>query len=191
MDKAVTKPTIFIIHGTKGSPEGNWFPWLKSELEKLGCEVLVPTFPTPENQSLDTWLKVFDRYKSHIDKDTILVGHSIASAFILSAIQRQNTPVRAAFLVAGFISKLGIPDYDLLNNSFVTAELDWQKIRRNCRRFYCISSDNDPYVPISEGRNIVKKLGVELILLKNAGHMNSESGYTEFKFLLKLIRQEI
>lgn len=53
---------IFLLHGSYGSPEGNWFPWLKKELEKLDCTVLIPKFPTPENQSLETWLAVFKEY---------------------------------------------------------------------------------------------------------------------------------
>ena len=43
-----------IFHGTMGSPNGNWFPWLQSELISKGWDVDVPAFPTPEGQSLDT-----------------------------------------------------------------------------------------------------------------------------------------
>jgi hypothetical protein len=40
---------IFIIHGSYGYPEENWFPWLKKELSKLGHRVFVPKFPIPAN----------------------------------------------------------------------------------------------------------------------------------------------
>jgi hypothetical protein len=45
---------FFIIHGTCGEPDGNWFPWLKQKLEEQGHEVVVPDFPGIENQSLET-----------------------------------------------------------------------------------------------------------------------------------------
>ena len=44
---------FFIIHGIYATPEANWFPWLKKELESRGNEVIVPKFPTPLDQSLE------------------------------------------------------------------------------------------------------------------------------------------
>ena len=36
---------VIIIHGWESGPTEHWFPWLKSELEKNGFEVLTPQMP--------------------------------------------------------------------------------------------------------------------------------------------------
>jgi len=46
-------PNVIFFHGAYGDGQENWFPWLKGELEEIGCTVIVPVFPTPENQSLE------------------------------------------------------------------------------------------------------------------------------------------
>lgn len=68
---------IFIIHGVDGTPEANWFPWLKTELEKHGHRVIVPQFPTPEGQTLENWLAVLKNYEEFITPDSIFTGHSL------------------------------------------------------------------------------------------------------------------
>src|SRR3989344_7038916 len=74
---------VFIIHGSYGHPDENWFSWLKKELEKLGCKVFVPRFPTPEGQNLDSWMKVISGYDDLLDNNSIIVGHSMGCALIL------------------------------------------------------------------------------------------------------------
>lgn len=180
---------IFIIHGTKGSSGGNWFPWLRRELELLGHTVFVPDFPTPENQNLQSWMDAFEDYLHLIDNDTILVGHSLGPAFLLSVLERIPEPVKAAFFVVGFIGPLGLPEFDALNKTFTEKRFDWTTIRNNCKKFYVINSDNDPYVPLEKGKELAKNLKTEVMIIKNAGHINAESGFTKFPLLLEKIKQ--
>ena len=89
---------IIIIHGAYGHPEENWFPYIKDNLEKLGHQVYVPKFPTPKGQNLKNWLDTFKPYEKYLDKNSIVVGHSIGPAFLLTLLEDHKA--KAAFFVA-------------------------------------------------------------------------------------------
>lgn len=178
---------VFIIHGVGGYPGENWFPWLKAELEKQGHEVIVPQFPTPENQTLEKWMKVLEPYT--FDSGTVLVAHSLGPAFAVSLLERINVRIRACFFVAGFTGKLGIEEFDSINTTFMEKEFDWEKIKQNCAEFYVYGSDNDPYISQEMEKEFARRLGSELIIVEGAGHFNEKAGYTEFSRLLKDIEK--
>ncbi|MEA3514071.1 MAG: alpha/beta fold hydrolase [Nanoarchaeota archaeon] len=178
---------FFIIHGAYGDPEGNWFPWLKQKLEELGHEVYIPKFPTPEDQTLKNWMKIFQPYMDKIDEETVFIGHSLGPAFILNILEKVDVKVKACFFVAGFAEFIGNEQFDSINKSFVDREFEWRRIHRNCEQFYIINSDNDPYVPIIKGNEIANKFGTKAIMINGAGHFNTESGYTEFPQLVEYI----
>jgi len=180
-----------MIHGTGGNPEENWFPWLKSELKKLDCKVFVPKFPTPENQSLENWLKVFEEYRQYLDENSIFVGHSLGPAFILNVLENLKNPIKCSFFVSGFTGLIANPDFDELNKTFTVKSFDWDKIKNNCKKFIIINSDNDPYVPLEKGKELARNLNTELITLENAGHINEESGHKTFNFLLEKIKEQL
>lgn len=177
-----------IVHGSFGCPAENWFPWLKEELEKIGCKAFVPKFPTPENQSLENWLKAFEEYRQYLNGETVLVGHSLGPAFILSVLEELSRPVKAAFFVAGFTGKLNSPKFDEMNRSFAEKEFNWEQIGKNCRQFFVFHADNDPYVPLEKAQELAKNLGVEPIIVQGAGHFNEASGYTKFPLILEKIK---
>jgi len=179
----------FIIHGTGGSSTGNWFPWLATELEKEGYTVFVPNFPTPENQSLQNWLAIFDPYKQYLNEETIVIGHSLGPAFLLRILEKLSHSIKASFFVSGFTTLLDNPEFDELNRTFVTDPFDWEAIRNNCHQFAIINSDDDPYVPVEKGQIIADHLHAQLTVIKGGGHLNTEAGYTTFPFLLEEIQK--
>lgn len=181
---------VFIIHGSYGNPEENWFPWLKEELEKLGHQVFVPRFPTPKNQSLENWLHVFKQYENELDEDSIVVGHSLGPAFLLSVLEKAEKKIKAAFFVAPFVSFLGNGTFDRVNKTFYN-KFNWGKIKQNCKKFYIFHSDSDPYVPIEKAEEVAEELNTQIILVEGAGHFNEETGYKKFDFLLEKIKKEI
>ncbi len=181
---------VLIFHGTGGSPEGNWFPWLKKELESCNCRVFVPTFPHPKDHSLANWLEGLEKYEKFIDEDTILVGHSLGGLFLLRVLERLEKPAHAAFFVAAPIGIKPIKYYES-DYAFSGFSFDWNKIKGNARHFSVYHSDNDPYVSLGNGEELAKKLGVKLTFIPNAGHLNAESGYMKFPLLLGDIKSVV
>jgi uncharacterized protein len=176
----------FIIHGAFGSSKENWFPWLRQNLSKLGIDVIVPDLPTPQGQTTDIWMHMLDRHLKDLDEGAIFIGHSVGCAFILSILEKLKTPAVGCYFVAGFTGALG-KDIDSLNKNLSDKNFNWIKIKSNSRKFVMFASNNDPWVPFEKSKELIEKLGGEIISVPGAGHFNSASGYNEFKPLLEKI----
>lgn len=175
---------VIIIHGANGSPDEHWFKWLGRQLK---IKVHIPQFPIKHEQNLDNWTKVFIE-EIKVDENTILIGHSVGATFILSILEKYKA--KAAFLVGGFIGKLNI-SYDALNETFAEKKFNWGNIKKNCKIFFIYNSNNDPYVPLEKGKELAKKLGFKLKIIKNAGHFRLEDGYGKFPLLLEDVKAVI
>lgn len=173
--------TIFIFHGTFWHPEENRFPWLKEKLESTWYHVIVPRFPTPENQSLGNRRDVLHWYKDYINQDTIMIGHSLWALFALHLLEEYK--VLSCILVAWFIESLGNETFDNLNQSFTEHPLEWKTIAHNTDSFTIYQSDDDPYIPLSQAKILSKKLHTPITLIKNAWHFNSAAWYNTFEVL--------
>ncbi len=177
----------FLIHGSFGNPNENWFPWLKEYLEQKGNEVFIPTFPTPQNQSLESWTEVFHFYKKHIDENTIFIGHSLGPAFILSILENLDFEIKKCIFVSGFLGLIGNPEFDKINKTFTTKEFDWNKIKANCSEFIMFNSDNDPYVSLENSLKLAKNLEIEIKIIKNGEHINESAGFNKFEKILEFL----
>lgn len=154
----------------------------------MGHKVFVPKFPTPEGQSLQSWLKILNDYGQYIDNNTILIGHSLGGLFLLRVLERLKKPVYASFFISASIGVKPILYYKG-DYKFSGFDFDWKKIKSNSKHFTVYHSDNDPYVSLGNGEKLSEELGVTLTFIPQAGHINAKSGYTSFEKLLEDIKK--
>ena len=97
------------------------------------------------------------------------------------------TPVAAVFLVAPWITYRWYPKGWKKIDSFHQKPFNWDKIKRASKHFEVFQSTDDD-TPLSEGKEIAKKLDGELIVVKNAGHFNTAAGFKTFPLLFKRVK---
>lgn len=181
--------TYFLLHGSFSSPFSNWIPYLRSELENLGKVVYTPDFPSGVGyQSYDSWKQIMDVYFNTglLGENSIIYAHSIAPVFVCKYLVEKKISVKRLIFVCGFNNYLGINDeYDAVNESMYFDNLS--DIKSCCSEIICYYSDNDPYVRYDVEKEFADSVSNTQVVIKNGGHLNSESGYNEFKELLEYI----
>ena len=96
-----------IIHGSFGSSEGNWFPWLKKELQDRNKVVFTPQMPVGVGkQDFESWSNELD--KLAVDEKTIIIAHSIAPVFVCKYLVENKIKVKELIFVCGFNNYLGM-----------------------------------------------------------------------------------
>lgn len=175
-----------ILHGTDCKPTSFWHPSIKKFLEAIGYFVWVPELPNADKPDLKKWLP-FVLKGGKINKDTILIGHSAGSPFILSILESINITIHKAILVAGYAQLKSQKDNPLI----LQKKYNWTKIKKNVKDIIFINSSDDPWgCNDKAGIYLFKNLGGTLIIREGEGHMGSDSfnqPYTRFPLLEKLL----
>lgn len=183
------KNNYLLVHGSFGSPFSNWIPYLRKEIESKDLEVYTPDFPTGVGyQNYENWSKLLITYveANIINENTVIFAHSIAPVFICKFLIKNKIRVKKLIFVCGFNNYLGInKDYDAVNESMYFNNLS--DIKNYCSDIVCFYSDNDPYVKYEAEKEFADTITDNHIMISGGGHLNSESGYTEFAELLKYV----
>ena len=64
---------------------------------------------------------------------------------------------------------------------------DLEEIKNYAEEIICFYSKNDPYVKYEVEKDFADTIATKQIVIDDGGHLNSESGYTEFKQLLEYL----
>jgi len=185
-----------ILHGAGNNSQGNWFPWLKGELEKRGYKVWTPDLPNSDEPNQEDWLKtIFSNSEWQFNEDSVIIGHSAGATLILRILEQlpEEEKVEKAILVAGVVELGTKPEFFQYKKSLVERPFDWEKIKKSAKEFCFVCSDNDPYqCGADQGKIMQRHLGGELIVKTGEGHFNLEKGeeYKQFSLILDLLGEK-
>ncbi len=169
-----------ILHAWYDSPSGQWYPWLKKELESKGYTVSLPELPTmgTSNPDMEIMLKYIFENKL-VEADTVVIGHSLGSVLALRLAERVK--YKKGIILAGW-------DYNDLtpeHQNFWVKMTDHTKIKENVSSWVTIISDNDPYVTKIIAHEMAARLGAKAVDVGSKGHFLVKDGVTEVREILE------
>ena len=183
---------VILVHGINGTPK--IFEWLKSELEKSGYEVIMPSFPIQEGTIYEKWKEILDQYKGSINSDSVVVCHSIGNEFIIKYLTEHHLGVDTYIGLAGFVEVFYNEGKDALNAAvkrFVASEDEKREFITLTNNRYAIYSDNDHIVPFEVLERYPREIDAKPIFIPGIGHMGKKSGLEKLPELLKLVKENL
>lgn len=179
--------TAYIFHDAFNDQFSDWYPWMKSELEKLGVITTVLQFPTPAAQSYESWRAVMKNYLGTFDNETLFIGHGTGGAFALRLAEELSVKIRGMFLIASYAEPIGHVGYDRLNETFTNHDFQWNRILENIVSKRVIAGQDDPFVPFEITERLANNLHETPVIIPDGGHLNRASGFSQAVPLLQVI----
>lgn len=166
---------ILILHGWEGSDYPHWQSHLAMEIAKnYGC-VCFPKIEDMYNPIKSEWMK---KTKEILDSfnPNIVVCHSLANTLWFWLCNEDIKRVKKLFLVAP--PSLNTKEEAL--KSFFPCKLP-SDIK--AKEVELIVSDNDKWISVDEAQEIAKNLNAQFTIIKNGGHINSDSGFGKWEYI--------
>jgi len=174
---------ILLLHGWGGSDSPHWQSWLAGELAKDYGTVSFLKFSNFDFPNINVWKQeLLDELNSF--RPDIVICHSLANTlwFHLCNEQSLKYDVEKLFLVAPPSMNAKIEELQ----SFFPVDVPSKLYAKDV---LLIGSTNDPYIDTKELQQLQEMLNMEMTLLKNAGHINAESGYGKWDWILNEVKK--
>jgi predicted alpha/beta hydrolase family esterase len=164
---------VYLIHGWDGHPDEHWFPWLNSELEAKGFEVISPAMPDTENPKKLEWTKTLKDLEPNASQDVYFVGHSLGCQAIQRYLEtlEDGKVIGGAVFVAGWINDpmwegRTLEETKVVHDWFDVPK-DYEKIKSHCKKFVSIFSTNDEFILKSNWDEAKNILDAKVVILEN------------------------
>ena len=174
---------VLLLHGWGGSDYPHWQSWLAGELAKDYGTIAFPLLDNPHFPSKNRWLRqvkaLLDDFKPHT-----VICHSLANNLWYHLCAAEAfAPVERLLLVAPPRLEL---DIDTLKTFFPVAVPD----DLHAKKAMMVTSTTDPYLNTDEAEALQRTLGIPMHIVENGGHLNAESGYGEWPWILEWVKND-
>jgi len=108
--------------------------------------------------------------------------------FILHVIEKYKIKLDCTIFVSPLLDEPeGLPmSYKVVNKTFYKTDFDYEKLKKCIPVSYVLYSDTDPYIEPHRALHFAKVLDSSVIMVRRAGHMNSEVNMNEFPLVYDL-----
>ena len=178
------KKKVLLLHGWGGSDFPHWQSWLAAELAKDYNTVSFLKLSNFDTPRLALWKEELQEHLSDFRPD-IVVCHSLANTLWFHVCNDGSIDeVQKLYLVAPPSLNCKIEEL----KEFFPLNVPNNP---HAKEVLLITSTNDPYMSESEAKDLQEKLGVPMKVLQNAGHINADSGYGEWTWILQEIKSNM
>ncbi|TPN86833.1 RBBP9/YdeN family alpha/beta hydrolase [Aquimarina algicola] len=168
-----------IVPGLGNSGEEHW----QTYLEKSGNNFYRIEQDEWDAPNCEDWIKRIDEKVQEFDLSTVvLIGHSLGCSTIAKWATVYQRQIKGALLVAP--SDLEAPLYTFPAKGFDPIPKDEIKFKT-----IVVASSNDPWVSIDRAEYFSNNWGSEFVNIGDAGHINADSGFGNWKEALEILNQ--
>lgn len=169
-----------------GTPQDNWFPYLESQLPKLGVSVTNRQFPDAMLARESHWLPFVKELGA--DENTILIGRS--SGAVAAMRFAETNQILGSVLVGACYTDLG--EENEKQSGYYNRSWNWEAIKNNQKWIIQFASTDDPFIPIKEARHIHSHLNTEYFEYQDQGHFgHGANPRFEFPQLLEALKLKV
>ena len=175
------------MNSERRSYDKHWMPWIKQNLIAKGVKTEIPLMPSP-------WQPIYENFKSEfekleVDENTILVGHSCGSAFLVRWLGETKKKILKLILVAPWKIPERHGRKDEYRENFYVYSID-ESIRERVKEIYLFTANDEDLGGKESLKIFHDAIGGEIINLENHGHYTmNDMGTEEFPELLEKILQ--
>jgi len=170
---------VLLLHGWGGSDSPHWQSWLAGEIAKEYGTVSFLKFSDFDFPDLEVWKKEL-LYTLETFKPDIVVCHSLANTLWFHCIE-EIIEVEKLYLVAPPSFECAVEEIQ----EFFPLQLPTATKAKDA---ILIVSTDDPYISVEEAVELQKSLQINMKVIPEAGHINSDSGYGPWPWILEEIR---